>query len=176
MTRQETLAELHVLLDATSDERLPTIGAWIRMMARKPGAPPSSGASSGPLTDLLHIRRVEMGDGRAIFEQEVSPEILNPNGVLAGPAVYAMVDYSMGAATTSALEANQACATIEIKISYLASVRSGVVRAETEVVRKGRQIVFLDSKVRDDAGKLIAVASGSFFVLDLGNRAAKPPQ
>ncbi len=172
-TRQETLAELHGLLDATSDERLPTIGAWIRMMARKPATPPSSGASSGPLTDFLRIRRVEMGNGRAVFEQEIAPELLNPNGVLAGPAVYAMVDYSMGAATTSALEPNQACATIEIKISYLASVREGIVRAETEVVRKGRQIVFLDSRVRDREGKLIAVASGSFFVLDLGPRPQK---
>ena len=172
-TREESLAELHALLDTTSDERLPTIGAWIRMMARKPGTTPSTGSSSGPFTDMLHIRRVEMGDGRAVFEQQVAPEILNPNGVLAGPAVYAMVDYSMGAAATTALEANQICATIEIKISYLASVRSGVVRAETEVIRKGRQIVFLESKVRDDAGKLIATATGSFIVLELGNPGAK---
>ena len=175
-TRQETLAELHSLLDATADERLATVGSWIRMMARKPGAPPSSGASSGPLTDLLHIRRREMGNGRATFELEVAPETLNPNGVLAGPAVYAMVDYSMGAATSSALEAGQFCATIEIKISYMASVRSGIVRAETEVVRKGRQIVFLESKVLDEKDRLIATASGSFFVLDLGGRGSKPTE
>ena len=164
-TRQETLAELHGLLDSMAEEKLATVGAWIRMMGRKPGAPPSSQSSSGPLTDLLHIRRVEMGEGRAVFELDVAPETLNPNGVLAGPAVYTMVDYSMGAATVSALEAGYFCATIEIKMSYLASVRGGIVRAETEVIRKGRQIVFLESKVRDEGGKLIATASGSFMVM-----------
>src|SRR5579885_2242742 len=149
-------------------------GAWIAMMAREPGAPPSPAASSGPLTDMLLIRRVEMGGGKAVFELEVSPDILNPNGVLASPAVYAMVDYSMGAATASALNAGQVCATIEIKISYFASVRSGKVRAETEVIRKDRRIAFLESRVRDDSGKLIAAATGSFFILDTANRAAAP--
>jgi len=57
--------------------------------------------------------------------------------------------------------------TIEIKISYLASVRSGKVHAETEVVRQGRQIVFLESKVRDETGKLVATASGSFIVMSI---------
>ena len=173
-TREEQLAQLHAMLDRTPDDRLPTVGAWIAMMAREPGAPPSPAASSGPLTDMLLIRRVEMGGGKAVFELEVSPDILNPNGVLASPAVYAMVDYSMGAATASALNAGQVCATIEIKISYFASVRSGKVRAETEVIRKGRQIAFLESRVRDDSGKLIAAATGSFFILDTANRAAAP--
>jgi len=170
----ESLSELHTLLDSITEDRLATIGSWIRMMARKPGAPPATGASAGPLTDMLHIRRVESGKGRAMFELEVAPEILNPNGVLAGPAVYAMVDYSMGAAAASALEQGQFCATIEIKISYLASVRTGTVRAETEVVRQGRQIVFLESRVREASGKLIATATGSFIVMAIPNQQAQP--
>ncbi len=169
----ESLSELHALLDTVTEDRLGTIGSWIRMMARKPGTQPSTGASSGPLTDMLHIRRVESGNGRASFELEVAAEILNPNGVLAGPAVYAMVDYSMGAAAASALEQGQFCATIEIKISYLSSVRTGTVRAETEVVRHGRQIVFLESKVRDEGGKLVATATGSFIVMSIPNQPPK---
>jgi acyl-CoA thioesterase len=165
MGEPESREDLHALLDRVPPDRLATIGGWIRMMARKPGTATSGAASAGPLTDMLHIRRVKSEAGRAVFELDVCPEVMNPNGVLAGPAVYAMVDYSMGAATASALEAGNYCATIEIKMSYLSSVRSGIVRAETEVIRKGRQIVFLESKVRDEAGKLIATASGSFMVI-----------
>jgi uncharacterized protein (TIGR00369 family) len=165
MSESVTREELHALLDRIAPDRLATVGAWIRMMARPPGATTSTSSSAGPLTDMLHIRRIKSESGRAEFELEVAPEVLNPNGVLAGPAVYAMVDYSMGAATVSALEPGNYCATIEIKMSYLSSVRSGIVRAETEVIRKGRQIVFLESKVRDEAGKLIATASGSFMVI-----------
>jgi acyl-CoA thioesterase len=169
----ESISELHALLDTIAEDRLATIASWIRMMARKPGTQPTTGASSGPLTEMLHIRRVESGNGRALFELDVCAEILNPYGVLAGPAVYAMVDYSMGAAAVSALETGQICATIEIKISYLSSVRTGTVRAETEVVRQGRQIVFLESKVRDEAGKLVATATGSFIVMSIPNQPAK---
>jgi hypothetical protein len=44
-------------------------------------------------------------------------------------------------------------------------VRGATVRAETEVIRGGRQIVFLESKVRATAGKLVAAATGSFMVM-----------
>ena len=64
------------------------------------------------------------------------------------------------------LKEGQYCATIEIKMSYMASVRAGIVRCETEVIRPGRRVVFLESKVRDDSGKLIATATGSFMVID----------
>lgn len=148
-----------------SDEKLALAGNWIRMLARKPGQP-RTGSSAGPLTDMLHIRPVSSESGRALFELAVGPETLNPNGVLAGPAVYTMVDYSMGAATVSLLKEGQYCATIEIKMSYMASVRAGIVRCETEVIRPGRRVVFLESKVRDDSGKLIAAATGSFMVID----------
>lgn len=170
MSESISKQELHALLDQVPAERVATVGAWIRMMARPPGATTSSASSSGPLTDMLHIRRISSAAGHAEFELEVGPDVLNPYGALAGPAVYAMVDYSMGAATSSALEPGNYCATIEIKMSYLSSVRSGVVRAETDVIRKGRQIVFLESKVRDGAGKLIATASGSFMIIAAGAR------
>ena len=85
--------------------------------------------------------------------------------MLHGAAVYTMVDYSMGGATMSVLPPGEICATIEIKISYLASVRGGTLTAETEIIKRGRNVVFLESKVRDDAGKLVATASGSFAVI-----------
>lgn len=157
--------ELLKALDGLSGEKFALAESWIRMLARKPGEPRIR-SSAGPLTDMLHIHRISSENGRATFELTVNPEILNPNGVLAGPAVYAMVDYSMGAATASLLTEGRYCATIEIKISYMASVRTGVVRCETEVVRPGRRVMFLESKVRDDSAKLIAAATGSFMVIE----------
>jgi acyl-CoA thioesterase len=167
MAETETKAALVEMLDGLDGERLRLAESWIRTLLRKSGAS-RPGASAGPLTDFLHIRRVSSEDGRAVFELDSAPEVLNPYGFLAGPAVYAMVDYSMGAATASTLAPNQTCATVEIKMSYLSSVRGGTVRAETEVVKRGRQIVFLESKVRDDAGRLIATATGSFIVIGAG--------
>jgi len=85
--------------------------------AREPGA------SIGPLAEALHISNLGAADGHATYRLDVAPELLNPHGVLHGGAVYVMVDYSMGGATMSVLPPGDICATIEIKISYLASVR-----------------------------------------------------
>ena len=128
------------------------------------------GTSIGPLAEMLHITNEGASDGHARYRLDVAPELVNPHGVLHGGAVYVMVDYSMGGATMSVLPAGDLCATIEIKISYLASVRGGTLTADTKIIKQGRRVVFLESNVTDDAGKLVATASGSFAVIPKGDR------
>jgi uncharacterized protein (TIGR00369 family) len=94
----------------------------------------------------------------------VDPAFHNPNGVLHGGIVYTMIDYSMGGAVQPHLPEGDSCATIEVKVSYLASVREGTLTVETEVVKQGRNIAFLESKVTDDTGRIVATATGSMFV------------
>jgi acyl-CoA thioesterase len=132
--------------------------------AREPGT------SIGPLAEMLHITNDGAKDGCARYSLRVTPEMLNPHGVLHGGAVYVMVDYSMGGATMSVLPPGDICATIEIKINYLAGVRGGVLGCETEIIKRGRKVVFLESRVRDDNRKLVATASGSFAVIPAGGR------
>jgi acyl-CoA thioesterase len=72
----------------------------------------------------------------------------------------------MGGATMAALPEGQICATIEIKISYLAGVRGGTLTCETGIIKQGRSVVFLESRVTDSAGKLVATATGSFAVIE----------
>ena len=122
------------------------------------------GSSIGPLAEMLHITNDGVVDGRARYRLDVTPAMLNPHGVLHGGAVYVMVDYSMGGATMSVLPPDQICATIEIKISYLASVRSGTLTADTSIIKQGRRVVFLESKVTNEAGQIVAAATGSFAV------------
>ena len=71
-----------------------------------------------------------------------------------------MVDYSMGGATMSVLPPGDLCATIEIKISYLASVRGGTLAGEVTV--PGTCAGF--SIVGDATYALAANASQQFIV------------
>lgn len=171
MADGESLRErLHRHLDELPEERLALVAGWLGSMTRM-GSDRSawqSVDSPGPLADLLHIRHVSSGEGRSLYELAVGPDLLNPNGVLHGGAVYTMVDYSMGFATMSVLDSGQYCATIEIKMSYLASVRGGTLRCDTRVVKKGRHIAFLESKVHDDSDRLVATATGSFMIMSPG--------
>ena len=149
-------------LDDTQRQRLLDWAGVINANVDRARAP---GTSIGPLAEQLHITQDGTRDGRAVYRLQVTTELLNPHGVLHGGAVYVMVDYSMGGATMSVLPAGDICATIEIKISYLASVRGGTLKAATEIIKRGRRVVFLESRVTDDAGKLVATATGSFAVI-----------
>jgi acyl-CoA thioesterase len=159
---------LDAAIDLLDDAQRKRLLDWAGVInANVPGAR-DPGTSIGPLAEQLHITNDGSRDGHAVYRLDVVPALLNPHGVLHGGAVYVMVDYSMGSATMSVLPAGDVCATIEIKISYLASVREGTLTAETAIIKQGRRVVFLESKVTDDAGKLVAAATGSFAIIPAG--------
>jgi acyl-CoA thioesterase len=166
-------ARLDAAIDTLDDSQQQRLLDWAGSISSKITHARAPGASIGPLAEQLHITNDGAVDGRATYRLQVMPELLNPHGVLHGGAVYVMVDYSMGGATMSVLPAGDICATIEIKISYLASVRGGTLTAVTDIIKRGRRVVFLESKVTDDAGKLVATATGSFAVIPASDRASE---
>jgi acyl-CoA thioesterase len=168
MPDEQLRRRLDAAIDILDDAQLQRLLDWAGSMNRGVAGARDPGASIGPLAEMLHITNMGVTGGRATFQLDVAPELLNPHGVLHGGAVYVMVDYSMGGATMAALPAGEICATIEIKISYLRSVRGGTLTCVTDIVKSGRAIVFLESKVTDDAGKLVAAATGSFAVIKRG--------
>jgi acyl-CoA thioesterase len=117
----------------------------------------------GPFAAVLGARRVAMADGRARFEVAIGPQHMNPHGVAHGGVVYSLVDYAMGGALTSSLAAGERCATLEIKISYLAPVTEGTVAAEAWVVQRSGRIGVLEARAHAD-GALVALATGSFYI------------
>lgn len=108
----------------------------------------------------------EPGNGYSTAHLEAGAVHHNPHGFVHGATVFAMVDTSMGAAATSILSENQRCSTIELQIRFLRPVVEGALRAETNVVKPGRRIIHLESRVTDAADRLIATATASFAVID----------
>lgn len=107
----------------------------------------------------------EVRDGCCRGTIEIDPERhANPNGVVHGAILFALVDTTMGAATMDAL-GGRPCASIEVQLRFLRPSSSGTLHAETRVLRAGRRIVQLESSVTDGQGKAIAAATGSFAVL-----------
>jgi acyl-CoA thioesterase len=104
--------------------------------------------------------------GRGTASLEVTPALHNPNGVVHGAVLFAMADTSMGAAAMSVLEEGLACASIEVQLRFLRPVAGGPLRADTEVVKAGRRVVQLESRISDGEDRLVATAAGSFAVID----------
>jgi len=111
----------------------------------------------------MAIESPNTGSGRAVLD--IGPELLNPNGVVHGAVLFAMVDTAMGAATMSVLEGGQACASIEVHLRFLRAAAAGSLTADVSVIRAGRRIVQLEGRVTGADDELIATASGSFAVI-----------
>jgi acyl-CoA thioesterase len=157
--RDDLAAEIEDL----TEEQAVLVRDWARMLMRR--IHPKDRRSASPLADMLGIKNDGTGeDGIARFSVTVEPAHFNPHGVLHGGVIYTMIDSCMGAAVMARLEPPNFCATIELKVSYLEGVRGGRLLAEAEVVKEGRTIAFVDSRVRDDNGRIVATASGSMFI------------
>lgn len=111
---------------------------------------------------LLGIE-MERGEARARSSLVVRAELLNPHGVLHGGAMYSLADQAMGAAVYSLLEEAESCATIEIKIVYIAPVVEGRVECEARVVNKGRRVAVLEADI-ENGGRTVAKALGTFAI------------
>jgi acyl-CoA thioesterase len=120
-------------------------------------------APPGPLAELLGIHAVSFGAGAATFGLAVRHDHLNPYGVVHGGVVYSLVDTAMGAAVHTRLVPGERCATIEIKINYLAPVAEGELRAEARLVERTKRIAVLEARVHG-GDQLVAVATGTFYV------------
>jgi len=118
-----------------------------------------------PLQDHLGMTISSSRPGQGLAELDVVPPLHNPNGVVHGAVLFAMVDTAMGAATMSSLAEGLVCASIEVHLRFLRAVSAGRLRAEATVVKGGRRVVQLDARVADDTGTLVATASGSFAVI-----------
>jgi len=122
-----------------------------------------------PLRSFLEfsIDSGEGGPGTAVVALDVDDRHLNPNGVVHGGVVFAMVDTAMGRATLSVLDEGCLCASIEVSVRYLRPVVEGRLVATATVLRAGRRIVHLEGAVHVDGDdRPVAVVQGSFAVLE----------
>ena len=88
----------------------------------------------------LIFTKKEKGFSRS--ELNINDSHLNPYDTLHGGVVYSMADTGMGGALSTLLEEDERCSTLEIKINYLKSMRSGKLVCDTKVIHKGKVLLF----------------------------------
>lgn len=115
---------------------------------------------------LLGLRFVEWEAGRCVAEIDAGPHLHHPGGIVHGGVAFGLADSAMAHALLPALEEGQNCSTVEMKISYLSAVTEGTMRAEAWVLKRGRRIAFMESKVTCGE-KLVATATATFAIVEL---------
>jgi uncharacterized protein (TIGR00369 family) len=86
---------------------------------------------------------------------------VNPAGCIQGGFLAAMLDDTMGPAVFAHTEGALYTATIDFNVSFLAPARPGVIYGEGQVVQLGRTAGFVEAKLTDAAGLLLARATAS---------------
>ena len=94
----------------------------------------------------------------------VRPDLINAGGLLSGVAVYGLVDYSMGSTLWKQTAEDEAIATVNISINYVATATEGEVTCRTRLDRRNRRLAVLRSEVTADDGRLLATAIGSYTI------------
>lgn len=102
--------------------------------------------------------------GRTVWAMRAHERFANPAGVTQGGFLAALADSAMSTAAVTFLEGRKATvANVEMKVSFLAPVRTGsLLSATASVVRGGRRVAFLEAEVVDDAGTAVLRASSTY--------------
>lgn len=123
-----------------------------------------AGRDANPFFRLMGIEVESFGEGSAILSMNVRPDMLNGVGWLQGGLYGALCDEAMALALYTRLEEGEQIATISESTSYLRGVRNGKIRARAEIVRKGRQVAFLEGCVTDAGDGLLSKTTASFTI------------
>ena len=120
-----------------------------------------------PLRRWLGMELDSPEPGTTVASMTITDEHLNPNGVVHGAVPFALIDTGMGGATMGVVEDGYYCASVDVNMRYIRGCSSGRLIATTTVVKKGRTVVHLESRVVDHDDRLIATAVGTFAIFKI---------
>ena len=118
------------------------------------------------LSETLGLVRIVSMDpaGRATIDYRASPAMCHSGGVVQGGFVTGWIDAAMAHAAMAMDGPDVVPMSLEIKISFFAPVRPGLVTAEAWVERRGRKTCFFEGCLRDDAGTILAKGSSTLML------------
>jgi uncharacterized protein (TIGR00369 family) len=125
-----------------------------------------------PIATLLGMTIVEIDPGRVVFECKPDESAYNPIGTVHGGLACTLADTVAACAVHTTLDAGVAYTSIDLNVSYLRPITtaSGVLRATGLVTKPGRRVAFASAEIADAAGKLVATATSSCFVMEPAER------
>lgn len=108
--------------------------------------------------ETLGIRALEVDADRVVLEMDVGPHVHQPMGLLHGGASAVMAESAASIGAFVNCSPNEYVVGVDLNITHLRPMRTGVLRATAEPVRKGRTLHVWSIDLADQDGTKIAVA------------------
>ncbi|MEH6723305.1 MAG: PaaI family thioesterase [Qipengyuania sp.] len=126
-------------------------------------------AEGHSLNETLGLIRVVSTDaeGHASLEYEAKREQCHSGGVVQGGFISGWIDAAMAHAAMAKNGPGIVPMTLELKVSYFAPTRPGLVVAEAWVERHGKRTSFYEGHLKDAEGNVLAKATSTILLADM---------
>ena len=126
-------------------------------------------AEGHSLNETLGLIRVVSTDaeGHARLEYEAKQAQCHSGGVVQGGFISGWIDAAMAHAAMARNGPGIVPMTLELKVSYFAPTRPGLVIAEAWVERHGKRTSFYEGHLKDAAGTGLAKATSTILLADM---------
>lgn len=104
---------------------------------------------------------VESRDNYIKIGVDITDKSLNPYRVVHGGLIYTLADSAMGIVLAAA---GKNGVTLNCNIEYLSPGTGKKLFADTEIIKIGKTIAVVKSNVINEENKLIAIATGTYFI------------
>lgn len=116
----------------------------------------------------MGMKLVEFGEGKATLTLVADRRFHNPMGTLHGGVMTDLADACMGIATMTTLADGESFTTLELKMNFLRPIVEGELRAEANVVHRGRTVAVAEVVLRNGEGKDVARGTATQMVIRRG--------
>jgi uncharacterized protein (TIGR00369 family) len=99
---------------------------------------------------------------------EGRPQFLNPAGHVQGGLLAAMLDDAMGPAVLIMTDGELYTVTLDLNVTFIAPAKPGPLFAESLVLQLGKTIAFLEARLMDGDGALLARATSTARLIPTG--------
>lgn len=113
---------------------------------------------------LLDMDFEIIGPGNILYTMPITDKHLATPIAAHGGSISALMDATMGVcALSNVIMDGKVVSTIELKISYISPAKlHDVLHATAKTIKAGGRLLFIEGKIENQDGKLIAIASGTF--------------
>ncbi len=142
------------------------LGQAEKLYFNKTGESMADGHSLHETMGLVRVVEID-ADGRASLEYEAKPEQCHSGGVVQGGFISGWIDAAMAHAAIARNGPGIVPMTLELKVSFFAPTRPGLVLAEAWVERHGKRTSFYEGHLKDAHGVVLAKATSTILLADM---------
>ena len=122
-----------------------------------------------PIAVTMGFSPVEIEEGRVAFSGTPGEEHYNPIGVVHGGWASTLLDSALGCAVHTTLPQGAAYTSLTLEVKFVRPITrdTGAVRAEAEVIHRGRRQATAEARlVAESTGKLLAHGTSTCLIME----------